>query len=827
MTKRHFYDIIILIWDNFINKKNMKQKIKSLISLKTTGAFFGLLFFVALAGGAVINAPSASATVTVNTQPVADFTSGIYKADALFSVVKFGITQDAAETLSSVAVTVIGEATAVSGDFASLKVYKEDGTTVGFQSGEDTLVGTQATVNVGSITTISTGTTAIGATETTFYVVATIAASPTDTNAFSVDVATNGIVASTGALTTTALDGGATAIATIDTAAPTAAITYSDADGIVKSGDSLTITATFNEAMADSPVVQIALSGANTVTAVNMTKATTTSYTYIHTVVAGNGTVTVALSTGTDVAANVITSAPTSGTTFTVDNTAPTVAITSSESDPTSTSPFSVTITFSEAVTTFVVGDITVSNGAAGNFSATSALIYTADITPVANGTVTVDVAGSVAIDTAGNNNIAATQFSIVYDGTAPTATFSPAGGTTGVAVDTTITLTFSEAMRLLSNSAITDPAALITLKKTNSSGANVSFTATINAGKTIITITPSANLSYGQLHYVAIGASVEDAADNAITATSITFTTVNSGGGTVSPIPSSTTGQAAATPANGGIISKTNSDGTSAKVVLPVGALVANAVITISPTVKAETVLSMPLPSGKSIIGGYAYNFTAVNAVNTAVNAFEKALTLTFTYTDEQAGGMSEEALRVHYWDETLSQWVMLAGGKVDTASNIVTATTDHFTYFSVFEGDEVTILSSEIIDGDIIQCQNSDNPLAVYIVKIIGDTKYIRHIVSLEIFDYYGHLKWEDLKQVDSLDDYSLSGWARVNTEPNGTAGPNDKVYEINADQSKHWINMTAEDFLSHGGSEPAIYSINQGELDLYTTGADVMSL
>ncbi|MCK5122580.1 MAG: hypothetical protein KAQ87_00280, partial [Candidatus Pacebacteria bacterium] len=122
---------------------------------------------------------------------------------------------------------------------------------------------------------------------------------------------------------------------------------------------------------------------------------------------------------------------------------------------------------------------------------------------------------------------------------------------------------------------------------------------------------------------------------------------------------------------------------------------------------------------------------------------------------------------------------------------------------------------------------CQNSSNPFAVYIVKIVGDTKYIRHIVSLEIFNYYGHLQWENLEQVNSLDEYSLSGWARVNTGPNGTPGPTDKVYEINGDQSKHWINMTAEDFLTHGGSEPAIYSVNQGELNLYTTGADVMSL
>jgi len=46
-------------------------------------------------------------------------------------------------------------------------------------------------------------------------------------------------------------------------------------------------------------------------------------------------------------------------------------------------------------------------------------------------------------------------------------------------------------------------------------------------------------------------------------------------------------------------------------------------------------------------------------------------------------------------------------------------------------------------VLDGDIIQCASSSNPFAVYIVKIVGDTKYIRHIVSLEIFNYYGHLK------------------------------------------------------------------------------------
>ena len=69
--------------------------------------------------------------------------------------------------------------------------------------------------------------------------------------------------------------------------------------------------------------MKIAISGVNTLAATNMTKVDSTHYTYIHTVGAGDGTATVALSVGTDVAGNVITSAPTSGATFTVDNTPP------------------------------------------------------------------------------------------------------------------------------------------------------------------------------------------------------------------------------------------------------------------------------------------------------------------------------------------------------------------------------------------------------------------------------------------------------------------------------------------------------------------------
>ena len=110
---------------------------------------------------------------------------------------------------------------------------------------------------------------------------------------------------------------------TVDNTVPTAAITYSPSIAMVKAGASLTITATFNEAMKDSPVVRVGISGANTLGATNMTKSSSTVYTYVHTVGAGNGTATVAMSVGTDVAGNLITTAPTSGATFTVDNTPP------------------------------------------------------------------------------------------------------------------------------------------------------------------------------------------------------------------------------------------------------------------------------------------------------------------------------------------------------------------------------------------------------------------------------------------------------------------------------------------------------------------------
>ena len=110
------------------------------------------------------------------------------------------------------------------------------------------------------------------------------------------------------------------------------------------------------------------------------------------------------------------------------DTTPPTVTLTSTATSPTNVSPIPMTATFSEAVTGFVVGDITVGNGTAGNFVAVSSTVYTFDVTPAGKGAVTVSVATAVAQDAAANGNTAASQYSITYSVDDSTPLPSPAG---------------------------------------------------------------------------------------------------------------------------------------------------------------------------------------------------------------------------------------------------------------------------------------------------------------------------------------------------------------------------------------------------------------
>ena len=87
-----------------------------------------------------------------------------------------------------------------------------------------------------------------------------------------------------------------------------------------------------------------------------------------------------------------------------VDNTIPTIAISSSDTDLASGETAIITFDLSEDVSDFVVGDITVTGGTLSDFTAVSASNYTAIYTANAP-TGSVSVASGAFSDAAGNSN--------------------------------------------------------------------------------------------------------------------------------------------------------------------------------------------------------------------------------------------------------------------------------------------------------------------------------------------------------------------------------------------------------------------------------------
>ncbi|HEX4606976.1 MAG TPA: FG-GAP-like repeat-containing protein, partial [Urbifossiella sp.] len=102
---------------------------------------------------------------------------------------------------------------------------------------------------------------------------------------------------------------------------------------------------------------------------------------------------------------------------------APTVTVTTTASSTTNVSPIPFTATFSAAVNGFSAAGITVTNGTVSDFTETDAKTYTFDVTPTADGAVTVTVSAGAATDAAGNGNTASTAVSVTSDTGTPTVT--------------------------------------------------------------------------------------------------------------------------------------------------------------------------------------------------------------------------------------------------------------------------------------------------------------------------------------------------------------------------------------------------------------------
>jgi hypothetical protein len=150
-------------------------------------------------------------------------------------------------------------------------------------------------------------------------------------------------------------------------------------------------------------------------------------------------------------------------------------------------------------------------------------------------------------------------------------------------------------------------------------------------------------------------------------------------------------------------------------------------------------------------------------------------------------------------------------SAGSVD----IVVTTTDGekatlanaFDYFT-----SANIFQLNYPDGSLLRAKGD---YKVYIIK----GNYKRWIQTAEIFNYYGHLKWEDIIEVkpEELAQYQEAWLIRADGDP--------RVYELNADGTKHWLNMMAEQFTLTGRKWEMVYIVNPWERDFYQTGPDVM--
>ena len=274
----------------------------------------------------------------------------------------------------------------------------------------------------------------------------------------------------------------------VDLTRPEVEIT-SEATGAVSGAFEVTIT--FSEAVTGLGQSEITVTNGT----VSSFSGSGTSYT-VEITPSANGAVTV------EIAADVAEDAAGNGNravepfAIEVDLTRPEVEITSEATGAVS-GAFEVTITFSEAVTGLGQSEITVTNGTVSSFSG-SGTSYTVEITPSANGAVTVEIAADVAEDAAGNGNRAVEPFAIEVDLTRPEVEItSEATGAVSGAFE--VTITFSEAVTGLGQSEITVTNGTVS----SFSGSGTSYT---------VEITPSANGAVT----VEIAADVaEDAAGN------------------------------------------------------------------------------------------------------------------------------------------------------------------------------------------------------------------------------------------------------------------------------------------------------------------------
>ncbi|MEX2144799.1 MAG: hypothetical protein WD712_00240 [Candidatus Spechtbacterales bacterium] len=119
-------------------------------------------------------------------------------------------------------------------------------------------------------------------------------------------------------------------------------------------------------------------------------------------------------------------------------------------------------------------------------------------------------------------------------------------------------------------------------------------------------------------------------------------------------------------------------------------------------------------------------------------------------------------------------------------------------------------------IEDGALVRAKGD---IDVYIVKNIGNKKFKRLVLSPHVFESYGHLRWEDVMDLDQVvvDSFATSDLVRA------TVAGDPRVYQLYPQGDtgeKRWI-TTGEAFERLGHDWDAVYTINETDRDAYAEG------
>jgi M6 family metalloprotease-like protein len=299
------------------------------------------------------------------------------------------------------------------------------------------------------------------------------------------------------------------AAVTIDHTAPTA-VTITPTTPSPTGGSAISFSVHFSENVVNfNNAADLVITETGTVA---HTGATVTGgpqdYAVTVTGVTGDGTMQLAVSTGSDVRDLVsysLASSPTSAP-VTVDHRDPSVSMISPVPDPTNASPIPVTVTFSQGVAGFELSDVTVSNAAKSNFQTIDAAHYTFELTPLDQGPVSANIAAGVAQDTAGNLNMAAIPLERVFDSIAPTAALTLLTPSPTTADGVVFDVVFNEPLSLpLAADDVTLTGTLASAAGASVTGAGAAYTVTVTP------VDPGADGTIG----IAVGTEVTDAAGN------------------------------------------------------------------------------------------------------------------------------------------------------------------------------------------------------------------------------------------------------------------------------------------------------------------------